>query len=993
MKNVIVTGLFLLAQCAAFAQQSVLNGTVTVFNSQFETGKKQYVANAQVEEDYGKSQATTTNTEGVFKLPLVGIKDLEKVFFNVKKTNYEVVNTDVLQAVAGQKESTQVFMALEGAIAENKRKYYQINRTASEKVVTEKLVQLGQQIETLQQNKEANKTKIEDLQAEYARLQERFKKIDETAKELADRYAKINLDDQSKEYQNAFRFFQAGQLEEALKVLQMVDLEKMGKAITQEQERNQKLNKEYEERDSLKNVQKKQVTEGLLFKARLHETKFEFPKVEACFTLLLKLDTSNITTLRSYADFLYTQNEKQKSIIYLQKALALSDDGNETATLCTNIGVAYADLNNIQEAEKYLREAMDTRQFISVTHYLQYQAEMASLRTVLGTFYAKSNQKNKAEKYLLEALAIIEPLYKNNPVVYESEFAKITADLGAFYNDLDALITDPNEMAKAEKLSLQSLALYEHLSATNPQEFEPHLATITMILGAFYHKNKQLPEVEKYYLQSLKIYDRLSKNNPQQFEPDLATIAMDLGVLYHNKEQTTEAEEYYLQSLKIREHLCETNPQQYGPDLAMTVMNLGNFYSSLEQTNKAEKYYLQSLAICKGLSQTNRQVIEPDWAKTEMNVGIFYAESNKLYDAEKHMLEALSLYQSLSQNDPKRFGSDLARTLTTLTNVYEATNRMPEAEKYLLQALEVRENLMTIIPKETELYLAKTESKLGEFYDKLNRKREAEKHLLKAFGLYEHLSQIKPQENEIKLAIAAGDLGNYYKTLYKMPEAEKYYLKALEIWERLAQSNPEKFEYGFAATVGNLGSLYSALYKIPEAEKYLLQAFEIFDRLSEADPQEFKNDLAIAAEDLGNFYTMVDKLDEAELMQLKALKFWQELDKSNSTKYKKDLANCLNDLGFTYVKMKDFEQAKNYIEQSYKLKPDNSFIFRNWACLYALKGDNQQAIDNLNKAANIDFGEPEWIEREKSLSSIRNHPQYLSILDKMKVNKQAFQKR
>ena len=137
MKNTAFLLFFLMALTVS-AQQSVLNGTVTVFNSQFETGKKQYVANAQVEEDYGKSQATSTNTEGVFKLPLVGIKDLEKVFFNVKKASYEVVNTDALQAVARQKEAVHVFMALEGVLAENKRKYYQINRTASEKAVTEK---------------------------------------------------------------------------------------------------------------------------------------------------------------------------------------------------------------------------------------------------------------------------------------------------------------------------------------------------------------------------------------------------------------------------------------------------------------------------------------------------------------------------------------------------------------------------------------------------------------------------------------------------------------------------------------------------------------------------------------------------------------------------------------------------------------------------------------------------------------------------------------
>ena len=64
MKNAALL-LFFLSSLTVSAQQSVLNSTVTVFNSPFETGKKQYVSNAQVEDDYKKSQATTTNTEGV----------------------------------------------------------------------------------------------------------------------------------------------------------------------------------------------------------------------------------------------------------------------------------------------------------------------------------------------------------------------------------------------------------------------------------------------------------------------------------------------------------------------------------------------------------------------------------------------------------------------------------------------------------------------------------------------------------------------------------------------------------------------------------------------------------------------------------------------------------------------------------------------------------------------------------------------------------------
>ena len=49
MKNAALL-LFFLKALTVSAQQSALKGTVTVFNCQFETGKKQYIVNAQVED-------------------------------------------------------------------------------------------------------------------------------------------------------------------------------------------------------------------------------------------------------------------------------------------------------------------------------------------------------------------------------------------------------------------------------------------------------------------------------------------------------------------------------------------------------------------------------------------------------------------------------------------------------------------------------------------------------------------------------------------------------------------------------------------------------------------------------------------------------------------------------------------------------------------------------------------------------------------------------
>ena len=57
----------LLLSHALKAQQTSIVGTVAVFNSKTETGKRQFIQNAQVEETFGKSQATTTDADEKIK--------------------------------------------------------------------------------------------------------------------------------------------------------------------------------------------------------------------------------------------------------------------------------------------------------------------------------------------------------------------------------------------------------------------------------------------------------------------------------------------------------------------------------------------------------------------------------------------------------------------------------------------------------------------------------------------------------------------------------------------------------------------------------------------------------------------------------------------------------------------------------------------------------------------------------------------------------------
>lgn len=70
MKSILIFFFFAFTT-GLFAQQSAINGVISIHNSAYETGKRAYVPNAQVEDDFQKATAQTTGADGSFKLVFV----------------------------------------------------------------------------------------------------------------------------------------------------------------------------------------------------------------------------------------------------------------------------------------------------------------------------------------------------------------------------------------------------------------------------------------------------------------------------------------------------------------------------------------------------------------------------------------------------------------------------------------------------------------------------------------------------------------------------------------------------------------------------------------------------------------------------------------------------------------------------------------------------------------------------------------------------------
>jgi len=94
-------------------------------------------------------------------------------------------------------------------------------------------------------------------------------------------------------------------------------------------------------------------------------------------------------------------------------------------------------------------------------------------------------------------------------------------------------------------------------------------------------------------------------------------------------------------------------------------------------------------------------------------------------------------------------------------------------------------------------------------------------------------------------------------------------------------------------------------------------------------------------------------------------------------------SNVLRALGDLYTRSGSHDEGLRVDEHLSRLCPDESEVWYNLGCSYALVGRKDDAFSALNKAVDLGYCDYEWIVRDNDLDNLRGDPRFQGLVNRV----------
>jgi adenylate cyclase len=148
------------------------------------------------------------------------------------------------------------------------------------------------------------------------------------------------------------------------------------------------------------------------------------------------------------------------------------------------------------------------------------------------------------------------------------------------------------------------------------------------------------------------------------------------------------------------------------------------------------------------------------------------------------------------------------------------------------------------------------------------------------------------------------------------------------------------------------------------------KALRLYEQAMRVRPEDYQSPLLV-----GQIYDDLGRPQDARASRERGVRIAEEHLKLNPNDARAVYmaANGLAALG-------ERQRAREWAQRALAMKPDEPMVLYNVACIYALLGLVEEAIDCLEKAARNNLVQKGWLEHDSNLDPLRTHPRFPSLL-------------
>ena len=446
-------------------------------------------------------------------------------------------------------------------------------------------------------------------------------------------------------------------------------------------------------------------------------------------------------------------------------------------------------LEKSEQAEQFSREdlAQDCFSFFrrfdldnkpdSALCYIEKRAALDSTncqwQADAGSYLQKRGMTRQARKYYDRALKAARKMAADNPELYEPLLAKTL-------NNIALLYTQTADVAAAEPLFQESLALFKRLSSTDESTYSPYVASTLNNMAVLYSGNiDNASRVEQLLQETLNIY--MSQDNVETFSPAVASIWNNLALLYDETGRYEDSEQMYLKALDLYGQLGQ-NTRAYDADYAATLNNLSALY---------------------------------------------FKDGSRLFDSHELLVEALDIYRRLAADDAQQYSPLLAVALNNLSVQEFAMNHKEQGEQAFMESLDIYRSMVKDSPRSYLPILAKGLYDQAIRYYQNDDMEKSEALFQESLDAYRTLGSLNGNAYLPEVAKLLRNLATVCDKRQQWDKAGKLYEEELSINQTLASSFPEEYTSHVARTYGNLSNHAILIKDFDKAIEYARQGLAL----------------------------------------------------------------------------------------------------------------------------------------------------------------------